>query len=90
MPGLTSLEPRETDEFIPSWEKWFDEGDYEMMAAFYLDGVESAGELGYLRGTVVLSRPGVPEATIVRYVMKSMPTGAGLRPRLIGSSALPC
>jgi uncharacterized protein (TIGR02246 family) len=109
MSGLTTLQPRETHEFIRSWEEWFNEGDYETMAAFYaedarliatdaptvngrraiaeflraagehtraagllrtvhLDGVGSAGELGYMRGTVVLSRPGTPEATTVRYL----------------------
>jgi uncharacterized protein (TIGR02246 family) len=109
MNGLASLEPRELDEFVRNWERWFDEGDYERLAAFYaedarliatqtatvegrpaiaeffrlacegtrkaglkrrvnLDRAESAGELGYLRGTVVLSRPGAPEAANVRYV----------------------
>jgi uncharacterized protein (TIGR02246 family) len=108
MNGLVSLEPREIDEFVRCWERWFDEGEYERMAGFYaedarliatqvatvegrpaiaeffrlaceatraagmrrtvqVERAESAGELGYLRGTVVLSRPGTPEATI-RYV----------------------
>jgi len=109
MNGLVSLEPRELDEFVRCWERWFDEGEYERMAGFYaedarliatqvatvegrpaiaqffrlaceatraagvrrrvhIDRAESAGDLGYLRGTVVLSRPGTPEPATIRYV----------------------
>ncbi|HEU4630653.1 MAG TPA: nuclear transport factor 2 family protein [Gemmatimonadaceae bacterium] len=109
MHGLTSLDAREVDAFVRSWERWFDAGDYATMAAFYaedarlvathtatvagraaieaflrmagertraaglarrvhLERVESAGELGYMRGTVLLRRPGAGEATTVRYV----------------------
>jgi uncharacterized protein (TIGR02246 family) len=33
-----------------------------------VERAESAGELGYLRGTVVLSRPSMPEPATIRYV----------------------
>jgi ketosteroid isomerase-like protein len=37
MNGLVSLEPRELDEFVRCWERWFDAGDYERMAGFYAE-----------------------------------------------------
>jgi hypothetical protein len=37
MNGLVSLEPRELDAFVRTWERWFDEGDYERLAAFYAE-----------------------------------------------------
>ena len=37
MNGLVSLEPRELDEFVRCRERWFDEGDYERIAACYAE-----------------------------------------------------
>src|SRR5690242_21657800 len=98
MAGLATLERREAEEFVRSWQRWFDSGDYQTMAGYYADDarliathlptvpgraaiehfwriacdgaraagvkrtvhlekVESAGDLGYMRGTVLLTRP---------------------------------
>jgi len=109
MAGLATLERREAEEFVRSWERWFDRGDYQTMAGYYADDarliathlptvtgraaieqfwriacdgaraagvkrtvhlekVESAGDLGYMRGTVLLTRPETAEPATVRYV----------------------